>query len=89
MEIITLQQGSAAWHTHRATALNGSDAPAMLGISPYETRAALVQERATGIAPEVTPEQQRIRQLERENQRLKEDVELLKKASAFFAHAMK
>ena len=51
MQIITLQQGSAAWHAHRATALNGSDAPAMLGISPYKTRAALVQERATGIAP--------------------------------------
>ena len=60
MQIITLQQGSAAWHAHRATALNGSDAPAMLGISPYKTRAALVQERATGITPEVTPEQQRI-----------------------------
>ena len=60
MEIITLQQGSPEWHAHRATALNGSDAPAMLGISPYKTRAALVQERATGIAPEVTPEQQRI-----------------------------
>lgn len=60
MQIITLQQGSAAWHARRATALNGSDAPAMLGISPYKTRAALVQERATGITPEVTPEQQRI-----------------------------
>ena len=42
----------------------------------------------TGAMP-LTPEQQRIRQLERENQRLKEDVELLKKASAFFAQAMK
>ena len=44
--------------------------------------------RPTGAMP-LTPEQQRIRQLERENQRLKEDVELLKKASAFFAQAMK
>lgn len=60
MEAITLQQGSPEWHAHRANALNASDAPAMLGISPYKTRAALVQERATGIAPEVTPEQQRI-----------------------------
>ena len=60
MQIITLQQGSQEWHAHRATALNASDAPAMLGISPYKTRAALVQERATGITPEVTPEQQRI-----------------------------
>lgn len=43
--------------------------------------------KLTGAMP-LTPEQQRIRQLERENQRLKGDVELLK-ASAFFAQAMK
>ena len=42
-----------------------------------------------GLGKPLTPEQQRIRQLERENQRLKEDVALLKKASAFFAQAMK
>lgn len=60
MQIITLQQGSQEWHAHRATALNASDAPAMLGISPYKTRAALVQERSTGITPEVTPAQQHI-----------------------------
>lgn len=60
MEILTLTQGSPAWHVHRATALNASDAPAMLGISPYKSRAELVRERATGISPDVTPEQQRI-----------------------------
>ena len=60
MEIITLQQGTPAWHQHRAQSLNASDAPAMLGISPYKSRAELVRERATGISPEVTPEQQRI-----------------------------
>lgn len=60
MQIVNLIQGSTDWHAHRAKTNNGSDAPAMLGISPYKTRAALVQERATGIAPEVTPEQQRI-----------------------------
>ena len=32
-----------------------------------------------GIGLPLTPEQQRIRQLERENQRLKEDVDLIKK----------
>ena len=37
----------------------------------------------------LTPEQQRIRELERENQSLKSDVELLKKASAFFARTIK
>ncbi len=37
----------------------------------------------------LTAEQQRIRQLEEENRRLKEDKDLLKKASAFFARELK
>jgi len=37
----------------------------------------------------LSPEQQRIRALERENQRLREDNSLLKKASAFFARELK
>lgn len=37
----------------------------------------------------LTPEQQRIRQLEEENRRLRQDVEILKKASAFFARELK
>lgn len=60
MQILTMPQGSPVWHQHRATALNASDAPAMLGISPYRSRADFVRERATGIAPDVTPAQQRI-----------------------------
>lgn len=60
MQILTLPQGSPEWHQHRATALNASDAPAMLGISPYRSRADLVRERATGITPDVPPAQQRI-----------------------------
>lgn len=60
MEILTLQQGSPEWHQHRATAYNASDAPVMLGISPYKSRSELVRERATGIIPDVPPEQQRI-----------------------------
>jgi len=35
------------------------------------------------------PEQQRIRLLEDENRRLRQDVEILKKASAFFARELK
>lgn len=42
-----------------------------------------------GIGKPLTPEQQRIRELERENQRLREDVSFLKKASAFFARELK
>ena len=48
-EILTLAQGSAAWHQHRSTALNASDAPAMLACSPYKSRSDLVRERATGL----------------------------------------
>jgi len=53
MKIIELQQGSEAWHQHRATARNASDASAMMACSPYKTRAQLLQERATGIKPDV------------------------------------
>ena len=42
-----------------------------------------------GIGKPLTPEQQRIRQLEAENLRLKQDNDLLKKASAFFARQLK
>ena len=42
-----------------------------------------------GIGKPLTPEQQRIRQLENENRLLRSDVDVLKKASAFFAREMK
>lgn len=42
-----------------------------------------------GIGKPLTAEQQRIRQLEQENRQLKGDVDLLKKASAFFARELK
>jgi transposase len=48
-----------------------------------------VQAGQPGLGKPLTPEQQRIRELERENQRLREDVSILKKASAFFARELK
>lgn len=60
MQTLTLPQGSPEWHAHRAQALNASDVPAMLGISPYKTRADFLRERAAGIITDVSPEQQRI-----------------------------
>ncbi len=42
-----------------------------------------------GIGKPLTAEQQRIRQLEQENRQLKMDVDILKKASAFFARDLK
>ncbi|MDS9991008.1 YqaJ viral recombinase family protein, partial [Xylella fastidiosa] len=42
MNIIELTQGTPQWHTHRAKYLNASDAPAMMGCSPYKSRAELI-----------------------------------------------
>lgn len=53
MKTLQLVQGTPEWFAHRATCFNASDAPAMLGISPYKTRAQLLQERATGVTPEI------------------------------------
>ena len=43
----------------------------------------------TGIGKPLTAEQQRIRQLETENRQLRQDNDLLKKASAFFARELR
>lgn len=59
MKIVNLIQGTAEWHAHRAQHHNASDAPAMMGCSPYKTRAQLVREVATGIAQEVDAATQR------------------------------
>lgn len=53
MKTHNLTQGSAAWLAYRATHFNASDAPAMLGMSPYKTRSELLHELHTGLAPEV------------------------------------
>ncbi len=58
MEQHDFLQGSEAWHQHRATHFNASDAGAMLGISPYKTRTQLLDEMATGIVPNVDEETQ-------------------------------
>lgn len=58
MKTLKLIQGTPEWHTHRRTARNASDAPAMMGCSPYKTRSEFLRQRATGIEPDVTPEQQ-------------------------------
>lgn len=43
----------------------------------------------SGIGKPLTAEQQRIRQLEAENRQLKQDNDILKKASAFFARELR
>jgi len=56
MKIIDIPggQGSASWHAHRAQHWNASDAPAMMGASPYKTRAQLLHEMHAGISPEAS-----------------------------------
>lgn len=52
-------QGSPEWHQHRATHFNASDAPAMMGCSPYQTRTELLARMKTGITAEVDAATQR------------------------------
>jgi len=52
MITLDLIQGTPEWHAHRAAHFNASDAPAMMGCSPYKTRSQLVREFATGVAVE-------------------------------------
>ncbi len=59
MKTIDLIQGGPEWHAHRAQHWNASDAPAMLGVSPYKSRAELLRERATGIGQEFDAATQR------------------------------
>lgn len=54
-----LIQGSPEWHQHRACHFNASDAPAMMGCSPYKTRSELLHEMHTGMAAEVDEGTQR------------------------------
>jgi len=60
MQVHELTQGSPEWHAYRRNHFNASDAPAMLGCSPYKTRDQLIAELATGIVPEVDAATQRI-----------------------------
>lgn len=55
----SFNQGSPEWLAHRATHFNASDAPAMMGCSPYETRTELMIRLKTGIAKTVDAATQR------------------------------
>jgi len=59
MQIHDLTQGTSEWNAHRSTHFNASDAPAMLGCSPYKTRSQLLHEYATGITQEIDAATQR------------------------------
>lgn len=46
-------QGTPEWLALRRDYFTASEAPAMMGVSPYMTRSELLQQKATGITPEV------------------------------------
>lgn len=51
--IHNVQQGSAAWLALRAGYFTASEAPAMMGVSKYTSRAELLRQKATGLAADV------------------------------------
>lgn len=53
MKTHNLIQGSDEWIQYRSSHFNASDAPAMLGVSPYKTRAQLLRELHTGVSVDV------------------------------------
>lgn len=60
MKTISIMQGTPEWHERRAKHFNASDAPAMLGCSPYKTRSQLLREMATGVKPDADPATKKI-----------------------------
>lgn len=59
MKTIQLQQNTPEWHAHRSAHFNASDAPSMLGVSPYKSRDELLEEYATGVRKPVDAATQR------------------------------
>ncbi len=59
MKVANLVQGTPDWHAYRANHFNASDAPAMMGVSPYKTRSELLHEIATGITKEIDADTQK------------------------------
>jgi putative phage-type endonuclease len=60
MKLHQLAQGSPEWLAYRAQHFNASDAPAMMGCSPYKSRAELLRELHTGLAADVSAGTQRV-----------------------------
>lgn len=75
------------WEERRAAGLPLTQVARELGVRPNQLREWASQGTAKSMAPSggtETPEQE-LRRLRRENTRLQEEAEFLKKAAAFFA----
>jgi transposase len=77
------EQGLSAQHVSQSMGIG------LTAIRRWVTQYKAEQSGQRGIGNPLTAEQQRIRQLEQENRRLRMDVDILKKASAFFARELK
>jgi putative phage-type endonuclease len=60
MQVHNVLQGSPEWHALRANYFTASEAPAMMGVSKYQTRTELLTQKKTGIVPEVDGAVQRL-----------------------------
>ena len=58
--IHNVAQGSSEWHALRASHFTASEAAAMMGHSPYESRGELLRRKASGIAEEPDAARQRL-----------------------------
>jgi len=59
-QIHNLIQGSPEWHSFRAEHDGASEASAAIGLSPYKKRTQLLNEKKTGLVPEVDAFTQKI-----------------------------
>ena len=59
-KIVSVVQGSEEWLILRAARNTASEAPAMKGVSKYQSRNDLLKQKATGLVPEIDSHTQRI-----------------------------
>jgi transposase len=85
LEVVKMiqEQGLSVGHVSESMSIGTS------AIRRWVAQYAAEQSGQPGIGKPLTVEQQRIRQLEQENRQLRGDVDILKKASAFFARELK
>jgi transposase len=85
LEVVRMiqEQGLSARHVSQSMGIG------LTAIRRWVTQYKAEQNGQRGIGNPLTAEQQHIRQLEQENRRLRMDVDILKKASAFFARELK
>lgn len=60
MRITNVVQGTQPWHELRATKFTASEAPIMMGVSKYQSREALLKQKATGERLDVNSFQEKI-----------------------------